>query len=121
MNNFKPFQISALNSIILIVLGGFGYLQSDTPSPTALIPVFTGVILLVLNKGIKNENKVVAHIAVLLTFIMIPGLLMPLKGAITRSDTYAILRVIIMMGSTIIAFLVFIKSFIDARKARNQA
>jgi len=83
--------------------------------------VFTGIILLVLNKGIKNENKVVAHIAVLLTLIMIPGLLMPLKGAITRSDTYAILRVIIMMGSTIIAFLFFIKSFIDARKARNQA
>ena len=75
-----------------------------------MVSIILGPLILssiVLNKGIKNENKVVAHIAVLLTLIMIPGLLMPLKGAITRSDTYAILRVIIMMGSTIIAFLFF--------------
>tara|TARA_Y100001970_G_scaffold278463_1_gene384196 strand:+ start:1140 stop:1502 length:363 start_codon:yes stop_codon:yes gene_type:complete len=116
MNSIKPFQASAINALSLILIGGYGYLQSESPSITALIPVITGFILILLNNGIKVENKVIAHIAVLLTFIMIFGLIMPLLGSIKRSDTGAITRVVIMLGTTILALITFIKSFINARK-----
>ena len=119
MNNIKPFQTSAINALSLILIGGYGYLQSENPSTTALIPVITGIILILLNNGIKVENKVVAHIAVLLTFIMIFGLVMPLLGSIKRSDTGAVIRVSIMLSTTVLAFIIFIKSFIDARKNRE--
>ena len=120
MNNIKPFQTSAINALSLILIGGYGYLQSENPSMTALIPVITGIILILLNNGIKVENKVVAHIAVLLTFIMIFGLAMPLLGSIKRSDTGAVIRVSIMLSTTVLAFIIFIKSFIDARKNREK-
>ncbi len=114
----KAHTASLINAIALIVLGAWGYFSSETPSATAFIPVIGGIILLVLNNGIKRENKIVAHVAVLLTLILLFGLFMPLKGALGRSDTGAIIRVGIMIITTIMAMIYFVKSFIDARKNR---
>ena len=63
-------------------MSGWGYLSSASPSPTALIPLFFGVALLLCYPGIKKENKIIAHVAVLLTLIVLVALFMPLKGAI---------------------------------------
>lgn len=118
---FKAHTASLINAIALIGLGAWGYFGSETPSPTALIPVGIGLALLLMNGGVKKENKVIAHIAVLLTLLMVFGLAMPLKGALGRGDTMAAARVGIMLLTTIIALISFIKSFIDARKAREAA
>ena len=50
---------SLVNGIILVVVGLWGYLESS--SPTSLIPVGIGVTLLALNKGVKNQNKVIKN------------------------------------------------------------
>ena len=63
----KSHNISLISSLILITMSGWGYLSSETPSVTALIPLFFGVILLFCYPGIKKENKIIAHIAVTLT------------------------------------------------------
>lgn len=115
----KPYQASLFNAIILISLGVWAYFSSATPSFTALIPVAIGVILLFLNKGIKTENKTIAHIAVLLTVLVLGGLVKPLLGAIGRSDVLAISRVVVMILSTLLAVYTFVMSFINARKARK--
>ena len=117
----KAHTASLLNAIILIAFSLWGYFSSETPSVTALIPTFVGVVLLVLNRGVKAENKVIAHIAVLLTLLILFGLIKPMMGAIGRADTLAIVRVVIMLISTVIAMIFFVKSFIDARKAREAA
>ena len=119
MNKFKPYQISAINAVSLIALGFYGYIQSDSPSMTALIPVIFGVLLLLMNSGIKSENKLIAHIAVTLTLVILFGLAMPLLGAIGRSDTYAILRVSVMVITTVVSMVFFVKSFIEARKNKE--
>ena len=61
-----------LNSVCLIIIGLWGYLE--VTSPTALIPVGFGVALLLCVPGLKKENKVIAHIAVLLTLIILLAL-----------------------------------------------
>ena len=66
-----------------------------------------------------SENKIVAHIAVFLTLIVIIALVMPLRGALAREDTMALLRVGLMLAASIVAFVFFIKSFIEARKAKD--
>jgi len=112
----KPYLASLLNAIILVAFGLWGYSSSDTPSYTALIPVGAGVILILLNKGLMKENKVIAHIAVILTFLILIALVKPLIGSLERSDGMAIFRVIIMMISTLIAIWYFIRSFVTVRK-----
>ncbi len=110
---------SLINALLLVTLGGWGYLASDTPSFTALIPAGIGFLLLVLNPGLRKEDKTAAHIAVLLTLIVLLGLGMPLRGAIGRGDGAAIGRVAVMLLSTIVAMVFFVKSFVDNRKRRK--
>ena len=105
---------SLVNAIILIVIGGWGYLES-TESATPLIPVGIGVVLVLLNKGVKDQNKVIAHIAVLVTLLSFANV-MPLNSALEDGRSNAVLRVIIMLCSSVYAMVYFIKSFIDARK-----
>lgn len=115
----KAHIVSLIHAIALIGLGGYGYLSSDTPSVTALIPVVFGVLLLAMNNGVKKENKVIAHIAVLLTLLIIIGLIKPLTGAMGRGDSAAVARVATMLVLGVLAMVSFVRSFIAARKARG--
>jgi hypothetical protein len=104
---------SLVNGIILVVVGLWGYLESS--SPTSLIPVGIGVTLLALNKGVKNQNKVIAHIAVLVTLLSFANI-MPLRGALADGRSESVLRIIIMLSSSVYAMIFFVKSFIAARR-----
>ena len=115
----KASSSSLLNAIILISMGLWGYFESESKAITALIPVIIGIILLLVNKGVKNENKALAHVAVLLTFLILLGLIKPLLGAFERENAYAIIRVLFMMISSLWAMISFIKSFISARKNKT--
>ena len=117
----KAHIASLINAITLIGLGTWGYFDftGTEPSPTALIPVGVGFVLLILSPGVKKENKVVAHIAVLLTLLILFGLGKPLLGAISKENTMGIIRISIMMLTTLLAMIAFVKSFIAARKARE--
>jgi len=113
----KAHVASAINAYTLILMGGWGYFA--TSAPTALIPVFFGVILLVTNNGIRHENKVMSHIAVVLTFLLIGALMKPFMGAMGDGDTMGIVRVGLMLLTTIVAFVSFIMSFVAAKKKRK--
>jgi len=114
----KVYLISMINAFVLILLGLWGYLGSQTPSPTALIPVFAGALLLGLIKGVKSGNRSLAHFSVILTFILLIAFIKPLTSAIGRADNGAILRVAMMMISCAISMGYFIRSFINLRKER---
>jgi hypothetical protein len=70
---------------------------------------------------VKEENKIAAHIAVLLTLLILGGLVKPLLGALDRNSGLAVMRVLVMMASTVLALFFFIKSFRDVRRARAAA
>ena len=115
----SPFLANIINAAVLILLSSWGYLSADAPSLTALIPAAFGLLLLACSPGVKTEHKMVSHIAVLLTLVIIIALFMPLKGAISREDTLAVSRVCLMLISSTLAMMFFIKSFIDVRKRRQ--
>ena len=118
----KTYQANLINSLFLIIMPLWAYFSFEsTPdkeslSFTALIPVIFGVILIICNKGLKNNNKAIAHIAVLVTFIALVGLFMPLKSAIADNRMLSITRVSLMILSGLVAMITFVNSFIQARK-----
>ncbi|MEO1687184.1 MAG: hypothetical protein AAFU61_04690 [Pseudomonadota bacterium] len=114
----QPHVASLVNAVVLIVMSGWAYLVSAAPSTTMLIPAFVGAALLACLPGVKAENKLVAHIAVGLTALIFLALFMPLSGALGRGDAVAIFRTGMMSLTTALALAVFVKSFIDARRAR---
>jgi hypothetical protein len=111
----KPYLINLINAVVLIAMGSWGYWGSGTPSITALIPVFLGIVLLIVTPQFRKGNRVIAHIAVILTLFIFIALYKPLTGAIGRNDPMATGRVVIMMASCLLALIIFIKSFVDAR------
>lgn len=115
----KAAKASLLNALILIGFGLWAYFGSNTPSKTAFIPVGFGVLILLCVPGVKKENKIIAHVAVLLTLLILGGLIKPLTAALGRDDSLALMRVTVMMVSTVVALFFFIKSFIDVRRART--
>lgn len=118
----KAHTANLLNASVLIIMSAWAYYTSDTPSMTTVIPAIIGGILLACTGGVKSENKVIAHIAVLATFIGLLGLCFAMKGVIGRgADSLSIFRVGAMILTSIIAMVFFIKSFRDARIAREAA
>ena len=111
----KTTNANLINGISLIIFSLWGYFSSDDPSPTVFIPTVIGVLLLFFSNGIKNENKLVAHLAVALTLLAIAGLTMALLGTIDRTDNMGTLRVSTMMMTSIFAMITFVRSFIAAR------
>lgn len=121
----RPYQANLLNSITLILMPLWAYLtfegtiEKPELSMTAFIPLVFGFILLLCSIGLKKENKIVAHIAVLITFIALLGLTMPLKAAILDNRTLSLIRVVAMILTGALAMYTFIKSFIKARQDRK--
>ena len=113
----KPHIINVLNALILIVLGLWGYQASANPSATALIPVGFGAVFALATPSLRRGNKVVAHVVVLLTIVLAFALIMPLRGAITRGDLVATVRVSVMLAGCIVALVVYAQSFIQARRS----
>ncbi len=110
-------KANLLNALTLIIMGLWGYYA--TQSGTAFIPVGIGVALLLCHPGVKSENKMIAHIAVVLTLLILLALLgMRLPKAIDAGGM-SLVRTIIPIVTSIIAMVAFIKSFIAARKARE--
>ncbi len=109
-----------INSIVLIAMGIWGYIDTDMVSKTALIPVGFGIILLLMTPGVKKENKIIAHLAVLLTLFMVGVYIGRIPKASAAGGTMLI-RTIVMIATGIFAMIAFIRSFIAARKARTNA
>ena len=110
----KAHTANLINSLVLIGLGLWGYY--DTNAQTALIPVFFGIALLIATKGIKENNKIMSHSAILFTIIIFIALVgMRLPKSLDQGGV-GLYRVVVMSGTSLVAIIFFIKSFIDARK-----
>tara|TARA_B100000902_G_C26434552_1_gene493097 strand:- start:84 stop:431 length:348 start_codon:yes stop_codon:yes gene_type:complete len=110
-------KANLLNSLTLVVIGLWGYF--DVNSPTALIPVFFGLILFLCNRGLKKENKIIAHVAVLLTFLFLIAMVGMRLPKSLETGGIGLFRVSLMILTSIIAMSSFINNFIKNRKAKN--
>tara|TARA_B000000477_G_scaffold70912_1_gene59516 strand:- start:103 stop:459 length:357 start_codon:yes stop_codon:yes gene_type:complete len=111
-------QFNLINSIALISMSVWGYI--DTNSFTALIPAVFGVILLLLGTMLTNEKlvKLSAHLVVLFTLFILVALVVQVLPSVLERGGIGVIRVILMISTSAIAMIVFIKSFIDNRKSR---
>jgi hypothetical protein len=115
-------KMNLINALTLVILGLWGFIDVNTPSLetgiswTALIPVFCGVILLLCHKGIKNGSKVIAHIAVVLTLLILIALVGKRLPISIENGGIGLFRVAAMSVISLLAFVSFIRSFIENRK-----
>lgn len=116
----KPYSASLINAGVMIAAGTWDYLVTNELSLASLMPFTAGLALLLLNGGLRRENKIIAHIVVVLTLLVALFLLIPLVSSIGRPDGMAVLRIVFMILSAFLALIFFIRSFIQARENRQQ-
>ncbi len=111
-------KFNLVNSIALISMSAWGYI--DTNSFTALIPAAFGVVLLILGTMLTNEKlvKLSAHLVVLFTLLILLALVIQVLPGVLDRGGIGLIRVIIMISTSSIAMILFVKSFIDNRKSR---
>lgn len=114
----KAHTASLTNALILIVCSIWAFVAIGGSSWTALIPAMFGVLLLACYRGVRDENKTIAHIAVVLTLVILVALYMPLSSALDDGAFGPLVRSLAMVVSTLVALVFFIKSFRDARRNR---
>lgn len=117
----KAASANLLNAIVLIAAGLYAYFVILTPegtrAPTALIPAAFGLLFLVFQKGVSNQNKIISHVAVVLTLLLLVICIMRfVKVEDWVAKKYVFLVCVI---SNAVALTAFIGSFIEARKNRK--
>ena len=111
------YKANIINSVVLISIGVWGYFEVS--SLTALIPVVFGVILLLCSRGVKNKNKLIAHIAVLLTLIILLALVIMRLPKSFDTGSLGLIRVLVMISTSFLSMIYFIRSFKANRKKTN--
>jgi hypothetical protein len=118
-------KMNLINALILVIVGSWGYFDVSNyvlttiisfEHWTALIPVLFGTVLLLCNKGIQNNSKVIAHIAVVVTLLILIALVGKRLPISIEQGGAGLFRVSAMSLSSFIALIVFIRNFIDNRK-----
>lgn len=116
----KAATANLFNALVLIAAGVYGYFfitaTDGSRSLTALIPAAFGILFLLLHKAVASANKVIAHVVVVLTLVLLVMCVMRfMKVEGWNEKKYIFLACII---SNAIALIAFIGSFIAARKNR---
>lgn len=114
----KAATANLLNAVVLIAAGLYGYFgvaaADGSHSYTALIPAAFGVLFLILHKGVASANKIIAHVVVVLTLVLLVMCIMRfMKIDEWNAKKYIFLACII---SNAVALIAFIGSFIAARR-----
>lgn len=117
----KASSANIFNAIVLIAAGVIGYFfitaEGGQRSLTALIPAAFGILFLAFNKGVAAGNKVISHLVVVLTLLLLVMCIMRfVKVEEWVAKKYIFLACIL---SNALALIAFIKSFIDARRNRQ--
>lgn len=120
----KPLTANYLNAIILIGASLYGYFllplgPGEKQSVTALIPAFAGVIFLILGLIWKSKPKIAAHVAPVLALILI---IMCVMRFVKIDDWNAKKYIfLICILSNLIALIIFINSFVQARVLKKNS
>ena len=118
----KTYQANMLNVLTLIAMSLWAYFAYEptpdkmSPSVTTFIPLVFGAILLLCHNGIKKENKIITHVAVLVTLLSVIGLTKPFMSALDEERFMSVFRVGAMILTGVLAMTIFIQSFIRNRR-----
>ena len=114
----KAASANLLNALVLIAAGLYGYFgvaaSDGTHSYTALIPAAFGVLFLIMQKAVASANKVIAHVVVVLTLVLLIMCIMRfIRVEEWGAKKYIFLACII---SNAVALTAFIGSFVSSRR-----
>lgn len=99
-----------INAVALIGLSLWAYVGNGMSSETTLIPTGFGVLLLGHHLWLRGGSRAALIIVTILTLIIAFALYTPLSGAVGKGEVLPLIRVGIMMTTSILALFILIKT-----------
>ena len=123
----RPDIVTLVTGLVLVAAGLFSYFSNENRPPTALIGPIVGAILMACYPGVKNANKIVAHVVVVLTLLFgLISLQMFFNSygndeldEMTRNRRVMVFA--IMAVACLTATALYVAGFIQKRKERKAA
>jgi hypothetical protein len=119
-------KVTILFGLLLMVLGVVGYVGTGWKAPTALIPMYIGIVFTILGflarRGTQKKRMLVMHIAVTLGVLAFLGTAKSIWDFIQMERGVPMLRPIavedkaVMSVMMLIYVLLCVRSFIKARR-----
>lgn len=117
-----PHKVNFYYAIFLLLIGLFGFIARYSTEGdmqvTSLIPAFFGFIFLFFTKGIKNENSIIAHLAVVLTLVLAAVVsymfIKNLSPEFAGTRKFFIFLVTAVVSYTVLG--IYVAGFIDKKK-----
>jgi len=119
-------KITILFGLLLIVLGVVGYVGTGWKAPTALIPMYVGIVFTILGflarRGSQKKRMTVMHIAVTLGALGFLGTVLSIWKFIQMEVGHAVVRPIAVEDQAVFSVMMLIyvllcvRSFIKARR-----
>jgi hypothetical protein len=124
-------KVTILFGLLLIVLGVAGYVGTGWRAPTALIPMYFGIVFTILGflarRGSQKKRMTVMHIAVTLGLLGFLGTVLSIWKFIRMETGHAVVRPIAVEDQAVFSFMMLIyvllcvRSFIKARRTRVES
>ncbi len=118
----KPNKVNFYYAIFLILIGLFGffarYSTQDDIQITSLIPAFFGFVFLFFTKGIRQENSIIAHLAVVLTLVL-AGVVSYMFFKNLSTDFIGTRKFFIFLITALVSYVVlgiYVAGFIDKKR-----
>jgi multisubunit Na+/H+ antiporter MnhF subunit len=113
---------------LLILLGLFGFVGTGSHAPTALIPAYVGIVLIILgflaNTPVQKRRMLFMHIAVTIGLLGFLGTVKSIYDFIRLEQGHQFLRPIAVQDKAAMSVILFfyvllcVRSFINARRVQ---
>lgn len=121
LNNrkMKSQHAALVNSIVLIIIGFWGYAANNFATHTAIIPLGSGILFMILSLLLKTENKNILLLIISLTLLLILAFSMPFLRNAKQADLWGMFRIGIEMLVSAMALIVYLRNFVQLNKNKT--
>jgi hypothetical protein len=117
--HMNPRQAALINSIVLLIVGFWGYAANNFATHTAIVPLGAGLFMLVLSWFLNKENKTLLLFMMLFTLTLFIAFMVPFRRNAEQSDYMGMLRLGIEMIACAMAFIVYLRSLKQNKKTAS--
>lgn len=112
----KPQLAARINSIVLLIVGFWGYAANNFATHTAIVPLGAGLLILIASGFLRDENKILLLVMLVFTLVLFIAFMVPFRRNAEQSDYLGMLRLGIEMIACAMAFIVYLRSLKQSKK-----
>jgi uncharacterized membrane protein (UPF0136 family) len=112
-------QVAFINSIVLLIVGFWGYAANNFAMHTAIVPIGSGILFLILSKFLKTPAKGLLMLMMTLALALVIAFTVPFLRNVEQGDFAGMFRLVVEMAACAFAFIMYLRNLKLLKKANK--